>query len=498
MSTEKKIPPEERIAQYLAKLSSLKERSALREVLERDMLLELISVNHSKINEFPLLENQQHGIINMLCFRSASHSAHDLVKRYNAAFVHTLTQYAKTDVAEEKQRIQNDILNSETLILKYIQGTVNASSLIHDNIEETLIILFGEHVVEKVETITKDFEFGGPYWKEMNRVFCQDYISNRIKTIMQPSERQMTRDGSHIVIHYALDDFLADLCPETKPIQKTRVQSKVNNLAKDPECQPRQRSILELLLFVRDSLLKGYTPDELNYISRLVCLDPTSKVVHKILSDPAPQDESLSEKEKAEQDFAKEQALALAVGAALALDTLREEFHRALGNLSESQRATVRKLTATFDIPSIRKAFFYAYEAEVGNYLQALMQGEGGRVALRVARSRRVPATSIAPLSEHGLTKIKKNKLFVADTSNPAQLLFRGRNRTEIGKLLEVLQTDEGLALRILNLFDHAEIRVEFLVVLNLSAINKTTTNVKTKLAELFVKFGVGAKTNGD
>ncbi len=499
MNAEKQPSPEERIAKYLARLTDLKERSALREVLERDMLLELISVNHSRINEYPLLESQQHGIINMLCFRAASHPAHDLVKKYNSSFVHALSQYGKIDDTKEKDIFKSEIVNAETLILKYVQGTVYASSLVHDNMEEVLIILFGEDVVEKVERITKDFELGSPYWKELYNVFCSKYIDQRVKATLHSTEKQMTRDGANVVIHLPLDDVLSDLCPKTKPIQKTRVQANVETLSSDMQCRIRQRNVLELLLLVRDNLLKGCTPEILNFIALLVCLDPISEEISDIIRPPAENGNAphLSDMEEAKRIFVKEQALALAVGAALSFDTVREDFQLALGNLSVSQREAARKRLSILDVESLRRTLYYVYETETANRLQMLMEGEGGRVALRTVRSRRVEADKISALQEHGLTKIKKNKIFCPDPAYPAMLLFKARTLNDIRQLLDVLQTDEGLALRILKLFENADMRVEFLILLNLDAIQKTTTNSKAKLAELLLKFGVGSKANG-
>lgn len=500
MDNEKEFTPEERITKYSAKLKDLKERSALREVVERDMLLELITVNHSRINEYPLLKNQQRGIINMLCFRSASHPAHDLIKSYNSSFVHALTQFGKAHDKEQGSQLVNEIINAETLILKYIQGTVYASSLIHDNMEEALIVLFGEPVVDKIEKITKDFEFGAPYWKEIYNTFCANHIPERVKTTLQETEKHISRDGGNVLVHLPLDAFLEDLCPETKPIQKTRVQAKVQELMDSAEYRTRQRNVLELLLHVRDSLLKGCAPEVMSFIALLICLDPISKEATEILQESKENEEEpyLSDLDEAKRAFTKEKALAISVGAALAFDTMREDFQLALSNLSVAQRETAAKRLSIFDIESIRRTLYYIYEMEIANQLQSLMQGESGRLALRTVRSRRISTDKVQALQEHGLTKIKKNKLFSADANRPDLLVFTPRSLNEVKQLLGVLQTDEGLALRILSLFEHADFRVQFLVQFNLDTIHKTTTNPKAKLAELLIKFGVGSKVNGE
>jgi len=66
---------EQRIEAYQAKLKQLKGRSALREVVERELLLEFIRVNRQNINEFPMLESQQDSVIAVLCQRS-EHPCH--------------------------------------------------------------------------------------------------------------------------------------------------------------------------------------------------------------------------------------------------------------------------------------------------------------------------------------------------------------------------------------------------------------------------------------
>ncbi len=53
---------DKRIDFYLKVLARLKERSTLREVLEREVFLEFIKYNNNRINEFPCSRNSRAGL----------------------------------------------------------------------------------------------------------------------------------------------------------------------------------------------------------------------------------------------------------------------------------------------------------------------------------------------------------------------------------------------------------------------------------------------------
>jgi len=96
----------QRIAAYADKLSQLKARSALREVMERELLLEFIRANRGTINEYPLLETQQNTIINLLCQRSGDHPAYEYVRKLTGSFIALLAHYSRAKEGTEAERTE--------------------------------------------------------------------------------------------------------------------------------------------------------------------------------------------------------------------------------------------------------------------------------------------------------------------------------------------------------------------------------------------------------
>lgn len=493
MADDKHTPEEResRISGYLKKLKALKERSSLREVTERELLLEFIRINHSNINEFPMLKTQQNGIINLVCHRASGHPGAEYIKKIIAGFVSTLTRYEKATGAGDKEQAKQllvDLGNTETLVIKCIQGVVYASSLTADNFEEVFIRHFGAESIDRYNKLLENNEMDEGFWRALIDTFVATPMKEAFQEMVANEKYTISKEKSLLIIRFNFDDVLERLKQTSQEIQKTRVQSYFERNFKEPEYRQTHKLVKQYLEEHKDIVAKGGSEEDVSYISRLVCID----TVGLDYKDEALRRNEGEGQEEAQWTFLKEQVLASAAGAAISVDTVRDDFVRALRIFRPNEIEIIKTMVRYFDIGSLQRLLLYLLEAYFLQILTERAEGEGSKVRVRSVRQRRVSERLVNSLAESGLNKIRKNKLFGADRSKPGVLLFKPRTVRELRSIIQVLQIEPQLAARIGRVWEAASFKVDILIVLNLGLISRTTTNIKARLAEILGKFDIG------
>ncbi|EPR44136.1 hypothetical protein dsx2_1880 [Desulfovibrio sp. X2] len=498
MSEQESTAPndvEQRLDVYQRKLTLLKERGALRDNAEREMLLEFIQANHSRINEFPLLPVQQNGLINILCIRSGSHPAQELLKRSLAGFLHLLTQYEKASLtrnAQEIETLRRSIVNAETILIKFLQGAVYAASLAHDNFEEVIIAHFGEESISTIDGITERQEMNERFWREILETFVTTHVSEAYDALMQGEKYLLRKEQSFLVLQFSLDDVLARLKRTDRTIEKTRVQALYEQCKRDKDATIKRKLVFEMLLGEELLPASVVSREEKLYAATVACMDVVAEqLVEKLRQQGDDVPPERREIEKQQLAFVQEQVLSMAVGALLTLGVVREDFLIPIGSLGMADPKQLRGVIGNFELHSLDAALLACIEGQFLSLLRERKADEGNKVLIKTQRARRVAMDRLEALAPLGLTKIRRHKLFEQDRNNPQQAVFIPRNTRELQHVLHLLQTDPAFAQALLSVWEEAAVTIEIMVMINLEVVAKTSTNLKARLAGILGKFGI-------
>ncbi len=508
---------EDRFSAYLAKLNDLKAHNALREVTEREMLFEFIQLNHTRINEYPMLKTQQSSLTNMLCHRSTEQPGHEYIKKVQATFLILLNRFGKATELGDLEQIElarAHLSNTEALLIKCVQGVVYACSLTADNFEEIFIRYFGAEAVQHYNGFLESHEMDENFWKALIDFFILRRIDETYEEIIDNDRYSILKNAANILIRFQFDDVLAKLKHTSPDIKKTRVQTYFERNLKEYEYKRAQKFIFDYLKVAKRIFLRpDGTEDEVKYLSRIVGIDAVAKefkdeMVSRLsggqvteeaatavtVPDEPEGQESPPVKSDADArlEFLKQQILALAVGASIGVGIVREDFTKALGLYSPKEVDAIKAFIQYFDLPSLQKLLFYLLENSFVRSLSAKGEDEGGKVRVRVTRQRRTSDKIIESLFAEGMTKIRRKKIWVEDPSRPGLSLFIPRTKRELVEIIHAFRIETPLAAKLVQVWDAASFKVEIVLILDLVLISKATTNLKLRLSEILAKFGIG------
>ena len=493
-------PPEERLAAYVACLAATKDRRAVREVLEREVLLCLIRTNSDRINEYPLLETQQRSIIEILAARGAVDPLHEHIRKLVAEFVAQLGQYAKPGGADSGQ-LRIGLVNTETLLLKCVQGVVYTTALCTDNFIETLVRAYGEEALGPSDAITESTELDEQFWRKHFAHFVAGLVDEAYDAIMGQEAFSLTKERSLLVIRYPFDALLERLCRTPKPLDKTRVQTLFEFETRDFASRKARKLVHDILLGMAARPGYPFAQGDIDFISQIVCIDPAAKEMERmqtlLLSGGMPgADGEAAEVPPAEVNaeqvqFLRDQVLGMACSVAITLNLLREDFLRALDGFSPKETAIVRRTLGDFSLPCLGKALQSLLEFQFVTLLRRRAGEDMGKIHIRTRKERRTSVAAVETLFDSGLTRIRRNKLWQQDPGRANMLLFRPQTATELESLLHLLQIEPQLAREIGSLWTDASFRVEFALYISLDLLARSTTNLNQRLAELLARFGI-------
>jgi len=479
-----------RLEAYYAVLRPLKERSALREVLEREMLLCFINTNSGGISEYPLLPTQQQSIVNLLC-RRIDHPADTVLRKLAGNFPVLLNRLDKETAAGDeaaREQTTSQLRNTESLLVKSVQGMVFAMGLTTDNFEELIMRHFGAPGLAQFGGLIKTREFDQSFWSEFVDRFIGQHVAEGYEQLTRNGKFLLSKDGQLVLVRFLFDDVLATLHDRPGHIDQTRVQKAFA----DASAKTAER--LSVRKVVQACLLKGlgFLPGELllehlESAGLIVCMDPVAQSLFRAMQARATGQET---SEKHPLPFLMEQAVAMALGAMLALSQSREHFLSALGDLRSDELDAVRTLAQGLGIDALENILFFLLESAFVRVLREKARDEGSKVTIKTAAHRRAPLPAVEALAAQGLTRIRKSQLFTPDQTRSDMLLFKVRTMQQFASLMQVLQLEEPLQASLRILWDQAHFRRDFFVVIDLGQVARTTQNVKAKLTDLLLKFG--------
>lgn len=501
---------DKRIDFYLKVLARLKERSTLREVLEREVFLEFIKYNNNRINEFPLLEKQQSGIIALLCRRSTDLPAHEYIKKILSEFILMIGRFGKLKDGKDKDALDSigsRLINAETLLIKIVQGVVYASCLISDNFEEVALRHLGEPALKRYNALLEQHELDKDFWQDLIEQFISKEVESSLAEIITNERYSLTRDKNYIILRFPFDDVTGRVLSDIPAIDKTRIQVAFEQVGADED----SAEVLKMTynsLSESGVLVQGDAPvgnDIVERIARIVCIDPATTKFKQdydsamgVLRETSySADSTEKEAEMARNmQFSQDQIGACAIGVSITLDIVVREFLLGLKNFTQRDEKVLTVYLRKFGVDALDQLFFYLSEVKFSALLKKKMQGEESKMQLRVLKRRRISIDDVKALNKIGLTRIRMSRLWLKDSSNGDWLIFKQSTPKELIKEMQLLVLEKELATAILRLFEKGDFKVEFLVFISLQAVAKATKDIRGKLDDLFMRFGIGEQSD--
>ncbi|NDV20709.1 hypothetical protein GO013_14960 [Pseudodesulfovibrio sp. JC047] len=496
-----------RLAAYQNRLRALKERSALREVLEQEMLRELTRLNRAALSEYPMLPAQQKSVVTLLCGR-VGHPGYEFVHTHVANFIVLLAHFEKAAIAGDTDRVatlQTQLLNIEAVLLKCVQGIVYAIALITDDFEEIVLRYFGQAALQEYSSLIEKYELNQGFWNAFVEQFIAGRVEEAHREILEGGKYEISKERSFLVIRFLFDDILSKLNPTDQRIEKTRIQNGYVATFEQQEAQQRAKMVQAMLVKGVSGLsqFKQLTAEELLLAARVACVDPVSlefeikyteriAVARALRADPNAAPSSRAEDAQREQvhfQFVLDQLIGLGVGAAIAIGVTGDHLFKALDAFVPDQMKGLLPLKKDFSIPVLEKLLFFMLENHTIHILKECGRDEGSKIQVRTGRARRVAAAVVDLLP--GMSKIRKKKLFGNDVTRDGTLLFKPKNASQLQESMTMLSLEPELQKGLRELWTQAVFRVDIMVLINLELVSRTTTNMSAKLAEILTKYGI-------
>ena len=486
---DRKKDQQERLDAYLAKLYALKAGNSLREVLEREMLLEFLRLNQQFIDEYPLLESQQRTVA--LIITQPLFSAHpgtEFIHQNADNFFIALNKYRHAEKSQDEKGMlssASEIYNQEMVLIKCIQGMVYSLHLMLDNFFEETVRFFGLSAMPVYENLMKEYEVREKFWKAYFNEFFVKSMPLAYDSLADNKAIKITKTSAYIILTVPFDKILEALNSQEAPPELSRIQTKFMQVGSTAESLAYYRKILEILLRSDGGILAGSIPrEELSSISKVVCIDDgIQHYAEEMEAKPAGADREAS------AAFLREQVLALTLGASMAMHVIKDDFAMALDWMPSKEIEAVRERLNDLDQASGYRLFFDLLQSYFMYFLQA--KADGAKVQFRLTQQKRLPQNLIEELGAKGLDVQLKAALWETDKSQPDMALFLPNSIKALQALIEPANLPVGLSETIVRLWGNALYKIEAHVIIDLAATAKTTTNLNKKLAEVLSLYGV-------
>lgn len=493
---------DERLAAFQKKIRALKERSALREVMERELLQEFLELNHGAISEYPMLDAQKKTVAELLCGR-VGHPGYEYIHKHIANFIVQLAHYEKAikvDDAERSEALKSGLLNTESILIKCAQGIVYAMALITDNFEEVVLRYFGQNALSEYTALIEEFALDEQFWTAFIKQFVASKVVEAHKEILQGEKFDISKERTFLIIRFLFDDILSKLNPTDQKIDKTRIQQSYIDSAVDDETKKRVKLIQGMLAKRLSTLsqFEKYSAGELLQAARIACIDPVGEQFEKeymarvtAAKDGASGEKDPEEEKKAQVQFkfVLDQVVGMGVGASIAIGVTSDYFFKSLEAFVPDQLKSIVAYKKDFSIPVLEKLLFFLLENNMVHLLQERGRSEGGKIQVRSGRARRVPQNVVDGLE--GMSKIRKKQLFGNDVTREGTLLFKPKTAQQLKQTMSMLSLEPELQKAMAGLWKSAVFRVDIMVLINLELIARGTTNLKARLGEILEKYGV-------
>lgn len=353
---------------------------------------------------------------------------------------------------------------------------------------------FGAPGLSQFSDLIKTRQMDQSFWREFVERFIAQHVAEGYEHLTSEGKFMLSKDGQQVLIRFLFDDVLATLHDSPGEIPKTRIQTAFESAsAEAPESQAVRKMVQACLLKGLSFLPGDLLLEHLESAALIVCMDPVAMSLYRAMQARA---SGQPPQEKHPLPFIMEQAVALALGAMLVLSQAREHFLTAQASLRSDELEAVRSLAQGLSIDALERVLFYLLESAFVGLLREKARDEGAKISVRSVAARRSLVPAVDALAKQGLSRIRKTQIWTQDPTRPDMLLFKPKNPQQLAALMQVLQMEAPLQTAVRALWDKAPLRRDFLVVIDLTQVARTTQNIKAKLTELLSKYGVLQQQN--
>lgn len=509
MKEESKLSKEERFSAYVKTFVTLKEQNTLKEIMQQELLLEFIKTNMDRIDEFPLLETEQKSIINLLCKRALDHPVHEYMRDWLDSFIISLNKYNIATANKDEEGVAEQMTtlsNLEALLVQCIQGAVYNSGLIKDNYSFTLVNYFSALALDRIKEMNEQVEFDEHYWLNCLEGYIMPRLNEVYEELIDQKKYQVVKDDKLLLIKFPFDSIKCLLhCADVK-IEKTRIQTAFEARGVDPEYQAVKKFFTEYLSGKEQPLIaKHVNPRDIAHVAQIVSIDTICKdFMESRQAKPEPPQEQPQSKEDREKlkeeqanlerqnEFIKQQAVAMAVGAAIADSLSRDDFAKAVQRLlPQGEVNIILDMLANFEIPEFDRGMFFLLMFLFSSILKEKAGEDASRIIIKRMQTRRTPRKALVALQEVGLNRIRQKKFWDDDHSNEDYVLFKAKTATDLLKLIKMFHIESPLREKIAELWESADMKIDLLVVINLAQMAKVTTNLSARIVEIMKGYGI-------
>ncbi|GAB6037916.1 hypothetical protein JCM15519_24750 [Fundidesulfovibrio butyratiphilus] len=480
----------------LITLRQLKEASSRREVVERDILLSLLSANKERISEFPASEADQQNLVNTLTTRCETQPGYAHLREWLVEFVAQLNQYevAKRTGAEDQiPDLESALLVGETLLAKCLQGYIFVIGIIRDELGDTVLHRFGEGALARIDELANAGEADARYWRGFFETFLFEFVAKAYDEVLAGEQYRLVREGAFLALRISLDALTARL-PGVgdKTIDKTRLQTAFEHVQTVFEARQAAVFAAGLVSGLPKSLLhEKYAKTDAEFLGRVAAMDQVTAKAGAAALGHLP-DVGEDEDPATVKAFLKNQVLALCVGGALALGISREDMGRALKSFSPRDLDAVFTTAGAFHPVAMRHAYQLMIElALLGFMTEKAGDDAGSKVQVRLFKHRRASRKTVEALASEGLNRIRQKVYFEDDPTSPNWLLFKAKTIQDLAEALRLSNMEPKLVTAVQRLWSARQFRSEVVALVNLPLVAKFTPNLQAKLAEILARFGV-------
>lgn len=485
---------EQRLEAYVSSMRDLKERRAVKEITEREMLQLLMRLNAPRINELPLIESLQRGITDVLTIRGMTDPLHGFVAETVRKGINLLNRYLTLGPDHpDADALRTEVANCETLLLKGIQGIVYATGLCMDNFTETLVRAYGDGAIAASDAIIRETPPSEDFWRKHFEHYVVALVRKAYDSIIEDEGFSIAKEKSVLVIRYPFDALLAHLRLTPPPEQKSRIQKLFEGEARDFATRKARKMVQNLLRSLAGKSQFPFADDAIDFISQIVCIDPAATELDRLqtmLISGGTYDDG-RQVTPPEVQFTRDQVLCMACCVGMTLNIMRADFIAGLGALGQRDITLLRRTLGDFSLPCMGKTLQALLEVQFVSELRARAGDDLGKMHMRTLRERRTSASAVEALFDQGLTRIRRNKLWEQDPQREDMLLFKPQSAGELESLLTLLQVEPLLEREVRRLWVEAPFKVEFGVFLSLDLLARSTTNLNQRLAEVLGRFGI-------
>lgn len=500
--------PSARIDSYLQTLRRLKETSARRDVLERELFLAVLLANKGRLTESPTLDNDQQHLASAIAMRGEPHPAHAWYRDWMSQFSATLNQYevaARTGQEGQAAALLGQLVNNESLLAKCLQGYILLSGVVRDDFNDVIISRFGETALADIDELTHAGFSDDRYWKALMERFALGFVTHSYPELISGERFRLGREGAFVAVRLPLDGLLELLPGTDKDIEKTRLQTLVHSLRDDPQQTRCAQAATAMLAGLDRPLLPGKpSKADLDLLGRMACLDPAAARFVEVFIEGKPlNDDELPPEPDADnpgrsaaradaaREFIRNQLVAMAAGCALALCNLREDIAKAMNAFPPRDVERLLAVAQAFDPATLATTHSLMLELALCRLLSEKVQDEGGKVQVKTVRQRRAARKDVEALAAGGFNRIRQKVFFEDDPASKAWLLFKDKTPQELAEAIKLANMGPELSQALTALWMRMEFKTEVVALVNLQLVAKTSPNVQARLAEILAKLGM-------